>query len=99
MRKFESNGGIRWTPGIPADNGIRPSALNSVCSVMTQEQYHDRKVIVIVRDRHPVRERYFNDDSVDLLHDIRFCHIQPQIATDGYCVPADLIQPSGRKAA
>jgi CubicO group peptidase (beta-lactamase class C family) len=66
-----SAGGIRWTPGKPADSGIDAAALQSIYSTMAQDPHHDLKGIVIVRDRHLVSEQYFNGDSVDTLHDIR----------------------------
>jgi CubicO group peptidase (beta-lactamase class C family) len=69
--KPESQGGMRWMPGKPADYGIDAAALESIYSTMTQDPHHDLKGIVIVRDGRLVSEHYFNGDSVDTLHDIR----------------------------
>jgi CubicO group peptidase (beta-lactamase class C family) len=70
-RKPESPGGIRWTPGEPADYGVDATALDSLYTTMAQEPHHDLKGIVIVRDGRLVSEHYFNGDSVETLHDIR----------------------------
>ena len=69
--KPESEGGIRWTMGKPAEYQIDARALDSIYSTMAQEPHHDLKGIVIVRDGRLVSEHYFNGDSVDTLHDIR----------------------------
>jgi CubicO group peptidase (beta-lactamase class C family) len=69
--KPDSTGGIRWTPGIPADYGVNPADLDSLYSAMAQEPHHDIKGIVIVRDGHLVSEHYFNGDFAGTLHDIR----------------------------
>jgi CubicO group peptidase (beta-lactamase class C family) len=70
-RRPESESGILWMPGKPADYGIDPTQLDSIYSAITQDPHHDLKGIVIVRDGHLVSEHYFNGDSVDTLHDIR----------------------------
>src|SRR5271155_673404 len=70
-RRAESESGIRWIPGRPADYGIDPTQLDSIYAAMTEDPHHDLKGIVIVRDRRLVSEHYFKGDSADTLHDIR----------------------------
>jgi CubicO group peptidase (beta-lactamase class C family) len=67
----DSLGGIRWTPGKPADYGVDAAALDSLYAAMTQDPHHDLKGIVIVREGRLVSEHYFNGDSASTLHDIR----------------------------
>lgn len=64
-------GGIWWSQGKPAEFRLDLAALESIYSDMVQEQHHDLKGIVIVRDGRLVSERYFNGDSAQTLHDIR----------------------------
>lgn len=89
--KPESEGGIRWTPGKPAEYGIDAAALDSIYSTMAQEPHHDLKGIVIVRDGHVVSEHYFNGDSVDTLHDIRSATKSLTSLLMGIAVQKDLI--------
>ena len=63
--------GIVWTPREPAHAGVDTAALEALYGQMVQDQHHDLKGIVIVRDGRLVSERYFNGDSVETLHDIR----------------------------
>ncbi len=63
--------GIRWTLKSVNGFGIAPNAIDSLYKEMSEEQHHDLKGIVIVRNGQLVSEHYFNGDSVDTLHDIR----------------------------
>ncbi len=63
--------GIQWTQKSAGDFGITASAIDSLYKEMSEEQHHDLKGIVIVRNGQLVSEHYFNGDSVDTLHDIR----------------------------
>jgi len=63
--------GILWTQLPTEKSGINPVALDALYADMEQEQHHDLKGIVIVRDGSLVSEHYFNGDSADTLHDIR----------------------------
>jgi CubicO group peptidase (beta-lactamase class C family) len=69
--QHDPEGGIQWSQAKAAEFGIDPAALESIYSDMVQEEHHDLKGIVIVRDGHLVSERYFNGDSGETLHDIR----------------------------
>jgi CubicO group peptidase (beta-lactamase class C family) len=66
-----SRGGIEWSPAKAEDSGIHVAELQSIYAYMAQEEHHDLKGIVIVRDGRLISERYFNGDSVDSLVDIR----------------------------
>jgi CubicO group peptidase (beta-lactamase class C family) len=70
-RQSDSLGGIRWTPGKPADYGVDAAALDSLYTEMAQDPHRDLKGIVIVGDGRLVSEHYFNGDSASSLHDIR----------------------------
>jgi CubicO group peptidase (beta-lactamase class C family) len=64
-------GGIERSQQKAAESGIDPAALTTLFSNVAREPHHDLKGIVIVRNGRLADERYFNDDSVDTLHDIR----------------------------
>jgi len=50
---------------------VDAAALDTLYAEMEQEEHHDLKGIVIVREGHLEREHYFNGDSAETLHDIR----------------------------
>jgi len=63
--------GILWKPSPPKDSQLDSAVLNALYRYMVEEQHHDLKGIVIVRDGALVSEHYFNGDSATTLHDIR----------------------------
>ncbi|MCU1222914.1 MAG: beta-lactamase [Edaphobacter sp.] len=63
--------GIHWTQLPPPKFGIDAAALDTLYSDMKEEQHHDLKGIVIVRNGSLISEHYFNGDSSRTLHDIR----------------------------
>jgi CubicO group peptidase (beta-lactamase class C family) len=89
--KSESEGGISWTAGTPANYGIDTVALDSIYTAMDQEPHHDLKGIVILRDGHLVSEHYFNGDSFDTLHDIRSATKSLTSMLMGIAVQKDLV--------
>ena len=63
--------GIEWSQPKPANAGIDATALEAIYAGIVQDQRHDLKGIVVLRDGRLVSERYFNRDSASTLHDIR----------------------------
>ncbi len=63
--------GIAWSPSKPESDGVDTSAIEALYAEITEDQHHDLKGIVILRNGHLVSERYFNGDGASTLHDIR----------------------------
>ena len=63
--------GIAWSSSKPGIDGVETSAVEALYAEITEDQHHDLKGIVILRDGHLLSERYFNGDRASTLHDIR----------------------------
>ncbi len=63
--------GIAWSPSKHETDGVDPSAIEALYAEIAEDQHHDLKGIVILRDGHLVSERYFNGDGASTMHDIR----------------------------
>ncbi len=82
--------GIEWSPEC-ADAGINAAALESLYAGIVQDQHHDLKGIVILRNGRLVSERYFNGDTASTLHDIRSATKSITSLLMGIAIQKDLV--------